>query len=152
MLTYLLGEVVRSSSDGMYRFGIDEAIWWLGGDSDVVTQKVSEWIHGGPHLRSVALSFVNSNNWKVFTKRAKVVLDARPFDCEVARFLIGARRYPSSWAGSMEPYFQSHADAYRRWTRSRHERLRAVGAEAVAAYERLAAEAAAEERRERESF
>jgi hypothetical protein len=111
-----------------------------------------EWILGGPRLRRLALSFVNTSDWKVFTKRAKVVLDARPNDGDVARFLIGVRRYPGSWIGSMEPYLLRQAEAYRQWTRSRDARLRALGAAAVAEYERLANEAVAQERRERESY
>jgi hypothetical protein len=150
-LARLLEEVARPSTDGMYRYGVDEAIQWLGGDAHLVTQKIGEWIRGGPRLRRLALSFVNSGGWKAFTARAKLILDARPNDRDVARSLIGGR-YPRSWIGSMEPYFRSQADAFRQWTRSRDPRLRALGAEAVAEYERLAEEAVARERREREGF
>lgn len=149
-LECLLQELEKPSTDGMYRFGVNQAIEWLGGDSDTVTAKVADWIHGGPRMRQLALSFVHSSNWKVFTKRAQVVLDARPSDPEIRRILIGVRRYPSSWIGSMEPYLRTQADAYRQWTRSRDRRLRTLGAEAVTEYERLAQEAVAQERRNRE--
>jgi hypothetical protein len=151
-LARLLAEVEGPSAAGMYRFGIDQAIRWLGGDSELLTQKIGEWIRRGPRFQQLALSFVNTSDWKVFTKRAKVVLDARPNDPEIPRFLIGMRRYPGSWIGSMEPYLRSQADAFRQWTRSLDARLRALGAEAVATYERLAQEAVAEERSRRESI
>jgi hypothetical protein len=149
-LERLLHELERPSTEGMYRFGVDQAIEWLGGDNDTITAKVDNWIRGGPRERQLALSFVQSSNWKVFTKRAQVVLDARPSDPEIRRFLVGVRRYPSSWIGSMEPYLRAQADAYRQWTRSRDARLRTLGAEAVTEYERLAEEAVAQERRNRE--
>jgi hypothetical protein len=149
-LERLLHELERSSTDGMYRYGVDQAVEWLGGDSETVTAKVGVWIRGGPRQRQLALSFVRSSDWKVFTKRAQIVLDARPSDPEIRRFLIGVRRYPSSWIGSMEPYLRAQADAYRQWTRSRDTRLRTLGGEAVIEYERLAEEAVAEERRNRE--
>ena len=151
-LARLLQEVEKPSTDGMYRFGVDEAIEWLGGDSELVTAKVAEWISGDERLRRLALSFVHSSNWKVFTRRVKLVLNARPNDPEIRRFLLGVRRYPSSWVGNMEPYFRSQAHAYRQWTRARDPQLRALGAEAVAEYERLADEAVAQEQRERESI
>jgi hypothetical protein len=147
-LARLLQELEKPSTDGMYRFAVDQAIEWFGDDSNLVTAKVAEWIRGGPGLRKLALSFVHSSNWKVFTRRAQLVLDARPTDADVADFLIGVRRYPGSWIGSMEPYFKSQAEPYRQWTRSRDPRLRALGTAAVTEYERLAEEAAAKERHE----
>jgi hypothetical protein len=52
--------------------------------------------------------------------------------------------------GDLEPAYRAAADEYRRWTYSRDRRLRELGQEAVALYERLADELAAKERRERE--
>jgi transcriptional regulator with XRE-family HTH domain len=123
----------------------------LAGDSTIVTNKVGEWIRGGPRLRRLALAFVTASDWKVFTKRAQILLDARPNDRQIRDFLIGVR-YPRSWIGSSEPHLLAQAEAFRRWKRSRDPRLRALGAEAIAQYERMAAEAAERERRERESF
>jgi hypothetical protein len=150
-LVRLLGEAEKPSTTGMYCFGVDQAIRWLGGDSAIVTSKIGEWIRGGPRLRRLALSFVTSSAWKVFTTRAKIVLDARPDDPDIAGVLTRGR-YPGSWIGSTEPYFLAQAEAFRRWTRSRDARLRALGTTAIANYEHLAAEAAQRERREQESF
>jgi hypothetical protein len=150
-LARLLDEVEKPSTTGIYHFGVDQAIRWLGGDAAIVTNKVGGWIRSGPRSQRLALSFVNSSDWKVFTNRAKIVLDARPTDREVARFLTRGRQ-PGSWIDSREPYFSAQAEAFRRWTRSRDPRLRVLGAEAIVEYERLAAEAVERERRERESF
>jgi len=38
----------------------------------------------------------------------------------------------------MSNYYRSQADSYRKWTRSRDQRLRRLGLEAVAAFDELA--------------
>ena len=133
----------------MYRYGVDEAITWLGSDSAEVTRRVGKWAKGSAHERRIALSFVSSGSWAVFTRRARLVLDARPNDPETRRALIYARE-PLSFVGSREPYHRARAGDYRRWVRSKDPRLRELGREAVEHYERLADEAAVYDRRERD--
>jgi hypothetical protein len=145
----LLDEVERPSTKGMYRFGVDEAIAWLGADSAELTRRVGKWAKGSANQRRLALSFLSPGNWAVFTRRARLVLDARPIDPEVRRALIFARE-PMSFIGSREPYFRSRANDYRGWIRSKDPLLREVGREAVEHYEQLAEQAAEQDRRERE--
>jgi hypothetical protein len=57
---------------------------------------------------------------------------------------------PRSFFGSREPYYRARVNDYRRWTRSKDMRLREVGREAIAHYERLADEAEDYDRRERD--
>lgn len=148
-LCRLLDEVEKSSTRGMYRYGVDEAIAWLGADSAELTRRVGRWAKGSVRQRRLALSFVSSGNWAAFTRRARLVLNARPFDTEVRRALIYARE-PMSFVGSREPYFRARANEYRRWIRSKDPLLREIGSEAVEHYERLADEAEEYDRRERE--
>jgi hypothetical protein len=148
-LARLLREIEKPATTGMYRFGVDEAITWLGGDSEVLTKKVGEWIVGAPRRRQLAYSFVNSGNWRTFTKRARLMLDARPNDEGLRRFLIESRR-PGSWIGSLEPFFRSRVEEFSAWTRSKDPRVRALGFEAIAHYTREAEEAVLAERRERD--
>jgi hypothetical protein len=150
-LTEFLDEVSEESSAGMYRIALDEAIGWLGRDSEIVTNKVREWIAGPPRLRELAVSFVMTSDWRVYTKRVKIVLDARPQDHQLARSLVGPR-FPRSWVGNLDRFYLGQANAYRQWTRSRDPRLKKLGAEAVAEFERLAAEEAENERRLKDSF
>jgi hypothetical protein len=148
-LRRLLDEVEKPSTNGLYRFGVDEAIAWLGSDSAEVTRRVAKWAKGPKSQRRLALSFLGSGNWSVFTRRARLVLNARPDDPEIRRALIYARE-PMSFIGSRDPYYRSRADDYRRWLRSRDSRLREIGREAVDHYEQLAREAELHELRERE--
>lgn len=92
---------------------------------------------------------LSSGNWAVFTPRARLVLNARPFDPEIRPALIYARE-PIGFVGSREPYYRARANDYRRWVRSKDPRLRDVGRDAVEHYERLEDEAADYDRRERE--
>lgn len=148
-LRRLLDEVEKPSTKGMYRFGVDEAIAWLGSDGEEVTRRIAVWAKGTRHQRRLGLSFLNSGNWRVFTRRARLVLDAQPNDGEVRQALIYARE-PLGFVGSREPYYRARADDYRRWIRSKDPRLREIGREAVEHYERLADEAEEYDRRERE--
>ncbi len=151
LLGELLVEVEKNSTKGAYRMAVDTAIEWLGRDSEEVTKKVREWIAGTPRLRDLAVSFALSSDWRVYTKRVKIVLDAQPNDVELARSLIGPR-FPRSWIGNMSNYYRSQADSYRKWTRSRDQRLRRLGLEAVAAFDELTAEEEAREQRLRDGF
>jgi hypothetical protein len=148
-LRRLLDEVQKPSTKGIYRHGVGEAIAWLGSDSAEVTRRVAEWAKGTKRQRHLALSFLSSGNWTTFTQRARLVLDARPYDPEIRRALIYARE-PLGFVGSREPYYRARANDYRRWLRSKEPRLRGLGREAVEHYERLAEEAADHHRRERE--
>jgi hypothetical protein len=78
LLAELLTEVEKGSTKGAYRMALDTAIEWLGRDSEQVTNKVREWIAGAPRLRDLAVPFVMTSNWRVYTKRVKIILDARP--------------------------------------------------------------------------
>jgi hypothetical protein len=151
LLSELLAEVEKESTKGAYRMAVDTAIEWLGRDSAEVTKKVGEWITGTPRLRDLAVSFVMSSDWRVYTKRVKVVIDARPNDRELAKSLVGPR-FPRSWIGNMSKYYNGQADRYRQWTRSRDPRLRQLGLEAVAGFEELAAQEEASEQRLRDGF
>lgn len=148
-LRRFLDEIEKPSTAGLYRLGIDEAITWLGADSAEVTRRVGKWISGSKHQRRLALSFVGSGNWRVFTRRARLVLDARPNDADVRQALIYARE-PLGFVGSREPYYRARASDYRRWLRSKDPRLREAGREAVEHYERLADDARDRDRRERD--
>ncbi len=148
-LRRLLDELEKPSTSGLYRFGVDEAIAWLGSDSAEVTRCVAKWAKGSKSQRRLALSFLGCGSWSMFTRRARLVLNARPDDPEIRRALIYAGE-PRSFVGSREPYYRAHADNYRRWVRSRDPRLRVIGREAVEHYERLADEAEDYDRRKRE--
>jgi hypothetical protein len=148
-LRRLLDEVEKPSTKGMYRYGVDEAVTWLGADSAEVTRRVAKWAKGSMNERRLALSFLSSGNWAVFTRRARLVLNARPFDPEIRRALMYARE-PMSFVGSREPYYRGRADDYRRWLRSKDALLREIAREAVEHYERLADEAEDYDRRERD--
>jgi hypothetical protein len=151
LLGELLDEVEKESTKGAYRMAVDTAVEWLGRDAAEVTKKVGEWITGTPRLRDLAVSFVISSDWRVYTKRVKIVLDARPNDNALARSLVGPR-FPRSWIGNMSQYYRGEVDRYRQWTRSRDPRLRQLGLEAVAAFEELAAQEEASEQRMRDGF
>lgn len=144
-----MDEVERPSTRGMYRYGVDEAIAWLGADSAELTRRVGKWAKGSANQRRLALSFLSPGNWAVFTRRARLMLNARPTDPEVRRALIFTRE-PMSFVGSREPYFRARANDYRRWARSKDPRLREIGREAVEHYELRANEAEQQELRERE--
>lgn len=148
-LRRLLDEVEKPSTNGLYRFGVDEAIAWLGSDSAEVTRRVANWAEGSESQRRLAVSFLGSGNWSVFTRRARLVLNARPDDPEIRRALIYARE-PMSFVGSRALYYRGRAADYRRWLRSRDPRLREIGREAVEHYKELAREAELHELRERE--
>jgi hypothetical protein len=148
-LRRLLDEVEKPSTKGMYRYGVDEAITWLGADSAEVTRRVAKWAKGSMSQRRLALSFLGSGNWAVFTRRARLVLNARPFDPEIRRALIYARE-PMSFVGSREPYYRGRADEYRRWLHSKDSLLGEIAREAVEHYEQLADEAEDYDRRERD--
>lgn len=148
-LERLLDELEKPTTQGLFQHALEEAISWLGYDSEIVTHRVGAWAEGDDREVGLALTLVSFGNWKTFTKRARVILDARPDDSDVRNALIVARR-PMSFIGSQEPYYKARADDYRRWLRSRDERLRQVGREAVSIYEGLAEEAAERERREQE--
>jgi hypothetical protein len=151
LLSELLEEVEKESITGSYRMAVDTAIDWLGRDSEQVTKKVGKWIVGPPRLRDLAISFVMTSNWRVYTKRVKIVLNAQPGDRELARSLIGPR-FPRSWVGDMSKFYRGQVNRYRQWTRSRDSRLRQLGREAVAAFEELAAQEEASEQRLRDVF
>jgi hypothetical protein len=151
LLGELLDEVEKESTKGAYRMAVDTAVEWLGRDAAEVTKKVGEWITGTPRLRDLAVSFVISSDWRVYTKRVKIVLDARPNDNALARSLVGPR-FPRSWIGNMSQYYRGEVDRYRQWTHSRDPRLRRLGLEAVAAFEELAAQEEASEQRMRDGF
>jgi hypothetical protein len=148
-LARLLGEVEKPATTGMYRIGVEEAINWLGGESEMLTAKVGEWVRGNARQRELACTFANSGNWRTFTKRARLMLDARPNDEDMRRFLL-ANTYPRSWIGSREPYFRSRAAQYSAWTRSKDPRLRLLGVQAVEYYTQEAEQAALAEKRERD--
>jgi len=148
-LSRLLDEIEKPSTNGMYRFALDEVIVWLGSDSALVTERVERWAKGPVRQRRLALSFLSSSSWTVFTRRARLLLDARPNDPELRRALIYARE-PLSFIGDRQPYYGARADDYRRWMRSKDARLRELGREAAAHYDQLADEAAEYDRRERE--
>jgi hypothetical protein len=148
-LFYLLDEIEKPSTKGTYLYALNQAITWLGSDSAEVTRRVERLAKGSGRQRQLALSFVNSGSWRVFTRRARVLLDARPNDPELSRALIYARE-PLSFVGSREPYYRARANDYPRWSRSKDARLRELGREAVEHYERLADEGAEYDRRERE--
>jgi hypothetical protein len=144
-LDALLTEITLPAAKGMYRLALEQAVRWLGEDSAALTAKIGEWIRGDKQKRQLALSFVKTADWKLFTTRAKLVLDARPNDADIRRFLIEVRSYPSSWSGSLEPYYESQSAAYEGWTRSRDHRLRLLGAEAMKKFAQYAAEEKARE-------
>jgi hypothetical protein len=147
----LLDELEAGAS-GMYRYSLEQAVSWLGIDSNELTRRVSQWARAGEDRRGLAFAFLDSASWSVFTQRARALLDARPGDPQVHEVLLRARNPFSSsgFIGSLEPSYRAHADEYRHWTRSRDPRLRELGQEAVRLYERLADEEAAKEWRERE--
>jgi hypothetical protein len=143
---------LEAGATGTYQNNLVEAVCWLGIHSSELTRKIDEWARAGGDKRDLAFACIASASWPVFTKRARVLLDARPDDPQVKEVLLQAQEPYSSggFAGSLEREYRSRADEYRRWTRSRDRRLRELGQEAVARYERLADEQAANERRERE--
>jgi hypothetical protein len=100
----------------------------------------------------LAFAFLAAASWPVFTERACAILDARPNDPLVREALLKARDpfYSFGFTRDLESSYHDRADEYRRWTRSRDPRLRKLGQEAIALYERQAYEEAAKERRERE--
>jgi hypothetical protein len=150
-LRRLLDELEAGAS-GMYRLGLAEAVGWLGIDSSELTRRINQWVRAGEDKRGLAFAFLASASWPVFTQRARALLDAWPDDPQVREALLRARDlFPSSgFRGSLESSYRARAAEYRRWTRARDPRLRALGEDAVALYERLADEEAEKERSERE--
>jgi hypothetical protein len=150
-LERLLDELEKTTTTGLYRMAVEEAVSWLGSDSAAVTRRIGRWAIGGKRERQLAHRYVHSGNWRIFTSRARLLLAARPDDPDVHASLI-APRYPRVFMGSLEPHYQACANQYRRWYEHRDRRLRALGIQAVEQYERLAEEAAERERRERETI
>jgi hypothetical protein len=136
----------------VYRLGVEEAVRWLGIDSSELTQRINQWARAGDDKLGLAFAFLATASWPVFTERARVLLDARPNDPQVREALLWVRdpSYSNGFIGDLEPSYRAAADEYRRWTRSRDPRLRKLGQEGVALYERRAHEEAAKERREQE--
>jgi hypothetical protein len=147
----LLDEL-ETGATGMYRLAVEETVGWLGIDSGELTRRINQWAQAGEDKWELAFAFLASARWSVFTERARALLDARPDDLQVREALLKARDPLSSisFMGDLEPSYRARADEYRRWTRSRDPRLRELGQEAVALYQRLADEQAENERRERE--
>jgi hypothetical protein len=150
-LNRLLDELEASAS-GVYRLGVEEAVRWLGIDSGELTQRINQWARAGDDKLGLAFAFLATASWPVFTERARVLLDARPNDPQVREALLRVRdpSYSNGFIGDLEPSYRAAAAEYRRWTRSRDPRLRKLGQEGVALYERRAYEEAAKERREQE--
>jgi hypothetical protein len=147
-------EEFEAGASGVYRLGLEEAVGWLGIDSSELTRKINRWARAGQDKLGLAFAFLAAASWPVFTERARTLLDGRPDDPVVREALLNARHPFSSigFIGSLEPSYRAGADEYRRWTRSPDPRLRELGQEAVALYERLADEQAATERREQEGI
>jgi len=147
----LLDELEAGTS-GQYRLGLAQAVGWLGIDSSELTRRINQWTRADDDKLSLAFAFLAAASWPVFTERACAILDARPSDPQVREALLKARDpfHSSGFIRDLESSYHDRADEYRRWTRSRDPRLRELGQEAVALYERLADEEAAKERRERE--
>jgi hypothetical protein len=150
-LNRLLDEFEAGASGG-YRLGLEDAVRWLGIDSSELTHRINQWARAGGGKLDLAFAFLASASWPVFTERAYALLDARPNDPQVREALLRGRDPFSSFGfiGDLEPTYRAAADEYRRWTHSRDRRLRELGQEAVALYERRASQQAADERRERE--
>jgi hypothetical protein len=150
-LTRLLDEIEKPTSTGLYRHGLEQAIAWLGADSEILTRRIATWARGGVHEVRLAHSFANYGKWRTFTKRARLLLDARPTDAGLREWLIESR-HPMSFVGSREPYYRARANDYRRWIRSKDHRLRKLGEEAASLYEERADAAVQQERREQDAF
>jgi hypothetical protein len=150
-LERLLDELEKPATTGLYRMAVEEAVAWLGADSPAVTRRISTWARGSDREVKLAHQFVDSGSWRVFTKRARLLLDARPDDPGVEESLI-TLRHPRAFVGSREPYLRARADEYRRWLKHRDARLRRIAKEAIARYESAAVEEAERERRERDAI
>ena len=150
-LNRLLDELEAGAS-GLYRLGVEQTVGWLGIDSGELTRRIDQWSRAGDDKLGLAFAFLAAASWPVFTERVCAILDARPNDPQVREALLKARDpfYSFGFIRDLESSYHDRADEYRRWTRSRDPRLRKLGQEAVALYERLAREEAANERRERE--
>jgi hypothetical protein len=83
-LRRLLDEIEKPSTKGMYWYGVNEAITWLGSDSAEVTRRVTVWTNGSKHERGLALSFLSSGNWTVFTRSSRI-------GCHVASLAVESR-------------------------------------------------------------
>jgi len=147
----LLNELEAGAS-GVYRLGLEDAVRLLDIDSSELTRRINQWARADDDKLGLAFAFLAAASWPVFTERACAILDARPNDPQVREALLKARDpfYSFGVIRDLESSYHDRADEYRRWTRSRHPRLRKLGQEAIALYERLAHEEAAKERRERE--
>jgi hypothetical protein len=147
----LLDELEAGAS-GWYRLNLEQAVCWLDIDSSELTRRINEWARASEEKRDMTFAFLASASWPVFTDRARALLDAQAGDPQVTEVLLRARNPFSSFGfiGDLEQSYRDRADEYRRWKRSRDPRLRKLGQEAVALYERLADEQAANERRERD--
>jgi hypothetical protein len=147
----LLNELEAGAS-GVYRLGLEDAVRLLDINSSELTRRIDQWARADDDKLGLAFAFLAAASWPVFTERACAILDARPSDPRVREALVKARdpSYSAGFIRDLESSYQDRADEYRRWTRSRDPRLRELGQDAVALYERLAHEEAAKERRERE--
>lgn len=150
-LERLLDELEKPTTTGLYRMAVDEAVAWLGADSAAVTRRIPRWATGSEREVQLAHQFVASGNWRVFTRRARLLLDTRPDDADVEESLI-TLRHPRSFMGSRAPYFRARADEYRRWLKHRDARLRRIARKAIEYYERAANSEEERERTERDAI
>jgi hypothetical protein len=150
-LNRLLDELEAGAS-GVYRLGLEGAVRLLDIDSSELTRRINQWARADDDKFGLAFAFLAATSWPVFTERACAILDARPNDPQVREALSKARDpfYSFGFTRDLESSYHDRADEYRRWTRSRDPRLRKLGQEAIALYERRAYEEAVKERRERE--
>jgi hypothetical protein len=147
----LLDEL-EAGARGVYRLGLEAAVRLLDINSSELTRRIDQWARADDDKLGLAFAFLAAASWPVFTERACAILDARPSDPRVREPLLKARdpSYSTGFIRDLESSYQDRADEYRRWIRSRDPRLRKLGQDAVALYERLAHEEAAKERRDRE--
>lgn len=150
-LERLLDELEDSTTTGLYRMAIEEAVEWLGADSASVTRRIAKWARGSGRQPELAHHYVHSGSWRTFTTRARLLLDSRPDDPAVRDSLV-VDRFPRSFIGSREPYLRARADEYRRWLKHPDKRLRVIAAQAIDRYEYLADQEAENERRVQEAI
>jgi hypothetical protein len=145
----LLDELEDENTTGLYRLAVEQAVDWLGPDSAAVTARLATWARGSTRQLELAHHYLHSGNWRTFTKRARLLLDARGDNPEIREALI-VDRFPRAFIGSREPYLHARANDYRRWLKHPDRRLRGIAKEAIAYYEQRAQEEAEREHRERE--
>ena len=144
----LLNELEDDRTTGLYRLAVEQAVDWLGADSAAVTTRMATWAGGRGRQRELAYHYVHSGNWRTFTKRARLLLDAQGDSADVRQALIGDR-FPNRF-GDLEPYLLARANDYRRWLNHHDGRLREIAKEAIAYLEQAAEDEAERERRVRE--